>query len=225
MTQVASCENGGICAERDRCHCIQTPSVLRDKYPQASGGDTGWSGTDCSLPICVQGYYDPFCTDLPQAPGGEGCYKCANSGNCTAPDVCTCAEGWQGFDCRTPVCEVVASSLQRKQLDSFDERKVDLLERNPCSLLGIYDLEPWPRSYSGEGAGGYLAVRGNCSAPNECDCWCKASYNKEYCDHKAEKRRTSDDCKGPFQDILGSTLLGVFDLVNYRNLLRTPAPQ
>lgn len=31
-----------------------------------------------------QGYYDPFCADLPQAPGNEGCYRCANGGNCTA---------------------------------------------------------------------------------------------------------------------------------------------
>lgn len=35
-------------------------------------------GTDCSMPMCSQGYYDPFCTGLPQAPGGEGCYRCSN---------------------------------------------------------------------------------------------------------------------------------------------------
>ena len=34
----------------------------------------------------------------------EGVYVCANGGNCTAPDVCVCAPGWVGFDCRTPVC-------------------------------------------------------------------------------------------------------------------------
>jgi hypothetical protein len=54
-------------------------------HTDTSRGLTGWTGTDCSMPICIQGYYDPFCTDLPQAPGGEGCFRCANKGNCTAP--------------------------------------------------------------------------------------------------------------------------------------------
>ena len=35
----------------------------------------------------------------------QGVYVCANGGNCTAPDVCVCAAGWSGFDCRTPICE------------------------------------------------------------------------------------------------------------------------
>ncbi len=35
---------------------------------------------------------------------GQGVYVCANGGNCTAPNVCKCADGWIGFDCRTPVC-------------------------------------------------------------------------------------------------------------------------
>jgi hypothetical protein len=34
----------------------------------------------------------------------QGMYVCANGGNCTAPDVCECAPGWGGFDCRTPIC-------------------------------------------------------------------------------------------------------------------------
>lgn len=34
----------------------------------------------------------------------QGVYVCANGGNCTAPDVCECAPGWGGFDCRTPIC-------------------------------------------------------------------------------------------------------------------------
>jgi hypothetical protein len=35
---------------------------------------------------------------------GEGVYVCANSGACIAPDTCTCADGWSGFDCQTPLC-------------------------------------------------------------------------------------------------------------------------
>ena len=34
-----------------------------------------------------------------------GEYMCANGGRCVAPDVCSCAEGWMGFDCRVPVCK------------------------------------------------------------------------------------------------------------------------
>jgi hypothetical protein len=34
-------------------------------------GQTGWTGSDCSMPMCTQGFYDPFCADLPQAPGGK----------------------------------------------------------------------------------------------------------------------------------------------------------
>ena len=68
------------------------------------------------MPICVQGYFDPFCTDAEFAIGGEGCYRCANGGNCTAPDLCTCAQGWTGYDCKTPVCEIVIDGLTQKQL-------------------------------------------------------------------------------------------------------------
>ena len=35
----------------------------------------------------------------------QGRYKCANNGNCVAPDTCSCAKGWIGFDCRVPICE------------------------------------------------------------------------------------------------------------------------
>nr|CCA21046.1 conserved hypothetical protein [Albugo laibachii Nc14] len=34
----------------------------------------------------------------------RGRYACANGGACIAPNVCQCAKGWIGFDCRTPVC-------------------------------------------------------------------------------------------------------------------------
>ena len=34
-----------------------------------------------------------------------GAYMCANGGKCVSPDVCSCAKGWAGFDCRVPICE------------------------------------------------------------------------------------------------------------------------
>jgi hypothetical protein len=30
----------------------------------------------------------------------QGVWACANNGNCTAPNLCMCAPGWSGFDCR-----------------------------------------------------------------------------------------------------------------------------
>lgn len=35
----------------------------------------------------------------------QGSYKCANNGDCIAPDTCACSNGWMGFDCRVPICE------------------------------------------------------------------------------------------------------------------------
>ena len=35
---------------------------------------------------------------------GEGIYGCHNSGSCISPDVCTCEDGYTGFDCSTPLC-------------------------------------------------------------------------------------------------------------------------
>ena len=54
--QVAACENGGVCKEKDTCECVTALSVLHEKFPNAPGGATGWQGTDCTMPICVQGY-------------------------------------------------------------------------------------------------------------------------------------------------------------------------
>ena len=111
---------------------------------------------------------------IPQAPGGEGCYRCPNGGYCTAPDTCTCTEGWTGYDCRTPVCERVATPLERRQLMTFDEDKVNAFEKSPCGLIGIWPLRPVPDEFRGAPGepGGYYASRGNCTAPNECTCWC-----------------------------------------------------
>ena len=182
---VTSCLNGGVCASRDDCDCIQTDSVLWMAHTEAARGVTGWTGSDCSIPMCVQGYYDPFCTDLPQAPAGEGCYRCANFGNCTAPEVCTCAEGWTGYDCRTPVCEVVADPLTRTQLPTIFEDKIISFETDPCAGSAIYPDLGWDnRAY----------VRGNCTQPNECTCLCKSEYDVTICD--AEDKQ----CDGAWQD-------------------------
>ena len=229
--QVAACENGGVCKEKDTCECVTAVSVLHEKFPTAPGGATGWQGTDCTMPICVQGYFDPYCSGpikgIPQAPGGEGCYRCANGGYCTAPDTCTCTEGWTGYDCRTPVCERVASPLERRQLMTFDEDKVDAFEKSPCGMVGIHELRPVPDTFRGGPGepGGYYAARGNCSKPNECTCWCKAKYIEQICLAKGGVGlfgpwTAHQECRGPYQDLLGKgPAFAMMDMVNYRSLL------
>lgn len=66
------------------------------------------------------------------ASGGEGCYRCANGGNCTAPDFCTCTPEWTGHDCRTPVCSTVADAETVYNLNTVDPAKVQQFELDPC---------------------------------------------------------------------------------------------
>ena len=194
---VSSCSNGGICESKDSCDCIRVSSKLVTLYPESPSGDTGWTGSDCTIPICVQGFYDPFCTDLPEAPAGQGCYRCANSGNCTAPDVCTCAPGWSGFDCKTPLCEVVADPLTRTQLGAVFEDKVISFETDPCGLDAIYGVRGWK---------GRKYARGNCSEPNICTCLCKDTYYEKAC------KKLGENCDGPWQD----PMVALRDLVSAR---------
>ena len=186
---VSSCSNGGICESKDACDCVRVQSMLTSIYPESPAGVTGWTGSDCTIPMCVQGFYDPFCTDLPEAPAGQGCYRCGNGGNCTAPDVCTCAEGWSGFDCKTPLCEVVADPLTRTQLGSIFEDKIIDFETDPCGVQSIYGVRGWK---------GRKYARGNCTEPNICTCLCKESYDPKAC------AKIGMQCDGPWQDAMVS---------------------
>ena len=137
---IVGCLNGGICQSKDNCNCMSTISVLWTVQTKSKKALTGWTGTDCSIPICVQGYYDPHCKGL-SAMGGEGCYRCANNGICIAPDTCRCGEGWSGFDCRNPVCTAKVTPFVRKQLMTVDKRKIEIFENDPCSMVGFYKPE------------------------------------------------------------------------------------
>jgi hypothetical protein len=64
---VRGCFNNGTCVGPNECECTR-----------------GWSGNDCSIPLCKQ--------------------ECKYNGNCTLPDICTCEKGWTGHDCSTPLC-------------------------------------------------------------------------------------------------------------------------
>ena len=64
---IRGCYNNGTCVAPDTCRCAP-----------------GWSGFDCTVPLCDQ--------------------TCLHNGNCTAPNVCTCERGWQGDVCTKPMC-------------------------------------------------------------------------------------------------------------------------
>ena len=162
--EIVGCING-VCIAKDECQCIQQVSILWEVHQEAERGLTGWTGTDCSMPMCMQGYYDPFC-DSSAAPGNEGCYRCSNGGICVGPDLvsarakclfqsqtfmyshyalctlrkCLCAEGWAGYDCRTPVCKAEANALIQAQLMTSDEVKIRIFEEDPCGMVGFSTL-------------------------------------------------------------------------------------
>lgn len=180
--KVVGCMNG-VCMAKDTCQCTQRLSVLSEVHPEAERGLTGWSGTDCSMPMCIQGSFDPFC-NVSEAQGNEGCYRCTNGGICVRPDLCKCAEGWTGYDCRTPVCKAELNALVRTQLMTSDIKKLRIFENDPCGMAGFDTLRD-------------RGPRGVCSQPNQCACLCKGSYDKELC-----KKEGGKHCQTPFHDPL-----------------------
>ena len=160
-----SCLHRGVCGSRDRCTCVQRPSLLHQMHPDVPKVNTGYTGTDCSMAICAQGFYDPTCKAVPGgaqsvSSGGEGCYRCANGGNCTSPDYCTCPPQWTGFDCRTPICTQQATPQIVQELNTVDPMRVAMFELDPC---GMDKRTQWRNIEVGQG---------NCTAPNLCTCFC-----------------------------------------------------
>jgi hypothetical protein len=133
----------------------RVPSLLSLFYPLdlEPGTDTGWGARDCSRPTCRQGWLDASVADAAltafggPASAGQGAYVCANGGNCTAPDLCACAPGWTGYDCRQPVCTLARSRALLAQLHTRDAAfvaafEVLALDRQPAQRAGL-----WRRQY------------------------------------------------------------------------------
>lgn len=83
--EIVGCING-VCVAKDKCQCYQQESLLWKVHPKAGRGLTGWTGADCSKPICMQGYYDDVCNSSVRSEN-EGCFRCANGGTCVGPDM------------------------------------------------------------------------------------------------------------------------------------------
>lgn len=107
----------GACKSPGNCTCLAHKSFLPATQPGSGIPDnaiTGYWGMSCSIPICAQGFFDAECTDNPKAAqtGQKGCWRCANGGECWAPDQCrNCDDGWGGFDCKKKVSEHSASNV------------------------------------------------------------------------------------------------------------------
>lgn len=84
-------------------------------YEEANRDITGWTGTDCSMPMCTQGFFDPFCTDLPQAPGGEVCARRYTS----------CEHSTQSCTIMTTHASVCTLSITPHDVSVIDYRKTD----------------------------------------------------------------------------------------------------
>jgi hypothetical protein len=164
--RIEQCSHGGICCDVNLCACPVQPSILHLVHDEPTNVMTGWTGQDCTMAMCTQGTFDVDCRAVPPGPGGvssmgEGCYRCANGGNCTSPDVCTCPVEWTGYDCRTPVCVQHATRQTILDLGTLDPLVVEAFEYDPCGSGVMED-------YNGGKAG-----RGNCSRPNTCTCLCR----------------------------------------------------
>jgi sugar lactone lactonase YvrE len=173
--KVVGCLNNGVCGKKDKCTCSQVKSILETIHPDARDyplfppylGFTGFNGSDCSIPVCVQGIFDPTCRGI--TPGGEGCFRCKNGGICTAPDICTCPPAWRGYDCNEPTCIMTADANTVLQLGTQSIDKVQQFELNPCMSFKQQDAEPL---FNGR-LGKFMIGQGNCTKPNHCTCLCK----------------------------------------------------
>merc|ERR1711871_548641 len=83
-------------------HCTPGGSDLREEcevsHPEVRAR---WEDPATDGFFCPRGY--TRCTRYPKMLD-YGCNVCANSGNCTLPETCSCELGWSGNSCETALC-------------------------------------------------------------------------------------------------------------------------
>jgi hypothetical protein len=84
------------------------------------------------------------------------------------------------------VCEIVITPEVREQLMTDDEKKLRIIESDPCGMKGFYEQDF---------IHGIAYNRGNCTRPNECTCLCKSRFDAKLC-----RAVGGVFCKRPFQD-------------------------
>jgi len=198
-----------VCAAVKNCTCPTVQSLLWRAHDQEPGDAvTGWMADDCTMAICTQGYYDSTCKNVPPGVGGvssmgQGCYRCANGGNCTAPDFCTCEAGWRGYDCREPICVLPASRQIISELNTVDAQVISEstgywtnIDKTWVVELG-FEYDPCGTTKLVPDGLGALVSRGNCSRPNTCSCFCR---QRAFFDSKGNPNSL------PWSDPLGRSL-------------------
>lgn len=79
----------------------------------------------------------------------QGTYACANKGKCVSPDVCSCAQGFIGHDCRTPVCEQgFYEPQQLKMTKKLDDDEDLSIFKAFLSENFSYNIDPSSDRYS-----------------------------------------------------------------------------
>ncbi|RLN48922.1 hypothetical protein BBJ29_004833 [Phytophthora kernoviae] len=108
--------------------------------------------------------------------------------------ISTPGEGWSGFDCSTPICELSTATTVslRPTLFTVDELKVEAFRTDPCGTEG----GRWGK----EIVNGALVGQGNCTLPMNCTCLCRVRYDKQRC------ANTGELCEKPWHDPFGRSI-------------------
>ncbi|XP_023337431.1 protein kinase C-binding protein NELL2 [Eurytemora carolleeae] len=151
------CGNNGHCTANSSCEC-----------------NDGWTGPDCSTPICTPNCEQGKCVQ-PDVCGCNSGYTgarcktafchpaCQNGGGCSAPFICTCAPGFTGNFCQKSLCQKSCKNGGT------------CIRENMCACL---------HGFSGVDCGDTTCTRkcrngGVCTSANKCTC--QAGFYGELC--------------------------------------------
>ena len=100
---------------------------------------------------------------------------CGTNQNCTAPETCTCVEGWTGQDCLTGICCVSIEIMEATTILMGDYACYDYFTLNfglnilnVCYILYNIDQQYLLYNYIAICSTGCHPVGGFCTQPDEC---------------------------------------------------------